>query len=213
MPADRTALTALRVIVNDHLAGKPAGLRAHGLIDAIEIALSARAIADAEGGTGGALLAAYQQSLRAQHPTAHAPGGCPCREGCDYQPVAWSRFPHCTRPHGVHLHATDALPGTNCADCDPRLAPDAALPPEVAAACGAAGSARADAAALDAALRRARADALRTAADAVSAFARIAPDRAGAYLRLLANAADEGLDIAEHAARLRRMADEAESAP
>lgn len=40
----------------------------------------------------------------------------------------------CSRGHAEHLHpGTDALPGTTCADCDPRLSPDATLPPEVAA--------------------------------------------------------------------------------
>lgn len=83
-------------------------------------------------------LAAYQQALRAQHPDAHAPDECPCKDGCDYQPVAWSRYPYCTRPHAIHMHASDARPGTTCADCDPRLAPGATLPPEVVAACAAA---------------------------------------------------------------------------
>lgn len=71
----------------------------------------------------------------------------------------------------------------------------------------------ANTAALDAALRKARADALRTCADAVEAFADLAPRRAGACLRLLANAADEGLDLAKHAARLRCVADDADADP
>ena len=75
---------------------------------------------------------AYRASLASQHPDRHAPESCPCKDGhygpgpedCDFGCV------RCGRQVSV-------LTGL-CDLCDPRLAPDAPLPPEVVAACEAA---------------------------------------------------------------------------